>query len=274
MLGRQARCPLRAFAQYRLGARELDEIGFGVPARIRGIAIHRAAQLAYANVRDRASVASIADAALDAAVEHALNESFLRTRAALRSLFELEAERLRAVLALLLERETAREPFEIVALEQELEARLDRWSLRLRVDRVDRLVDGRIAILDYKTGEGAAASDWFAERLRDAQVPLYAIQPATAVGAAVLVKLGATSASYLGIWDGAAFPGRPARLPLESWRAQLEQWRRQLEQLAAEFAAGDTRIFLAERDDALGAYAPLSRLNEQLALARGALSSW
>jgi hypothetical protein len=41
-----------------------------------------------------------------------------------------------------------------------------------------------------------------------------------------------------------------------------------------EFAAGDTRIFVADFEDAAGAYAPLTRVFEQLALARGAVSPW
>ena len=45
-------------------------------------------------------------------------------------------------------------------------------------------------------------------------------------------------------------------------------------ELAAEIKAGDTRIFTADYEDAAGAYAPLTRVFEQLALARGALKPW
>ena len=51
-------------------------------------------------------------------------------------------------------------------------------------------------------------------------------------------------------------------------------WRRQLELLANEFAAGDTRIFVDATEDAAGAYAPLTRVFEQLALASGAVVRW
>jgi exodeoxyribonuclease-5 len=40
-LGRQARCPLRAFCQDRLGARPLEPLGFGLSGRLRGIALPR-----------------------------------------------------------------------------------------------------------------------------------------------------------------------------------------------------------------------------------------
>jgi hypothetical protein len=44
--------------------------------------------------------------------------------------------------------------------------------------------------------------------------------------------------------------------------------------LAKEFADGDTRIFTDDYDDAAGVYAPLTRVFEQLALARGSLARW
>ena len=42
----------------------------------------------------------------------------------------------------------------------------------------------------------------------------------------------------------------------------------------AELAAGDTRIFVDDYEDAAGPYAPLTRVFEQLALARGAVQRW
>jgi hypothetical protein len=274
MLGRQARSPLRAFCQYRLGARELDVLGFGVSARLRGIVIHRAAQLLYTNVRNQSDVVALSEPTIESSIVRALEEEFGATREPLRTLFELEAERLRSLLGALLQREAAREPFDVIAIEQASEVRLGPWTLRLRADRLDRLADGRSAVLDYKTGETATSGDWFAPRLRDAQVPLYATLSPDTVGATVLVKVGAATANYLGVWEGAAFPGRPARLPTDSWTGLVAQWRTQLEALAAEFAAGDTRVFFANRDDADGLYAPLTRIHEQLALVRGALLPW
>ncbi len=78
---------------------------------------------------------------------------------------------------------------------------------------------------------------------------------------------------YSGVWPAAAFAGRAARLPAD-WPTQLEDWRMQLEQLAEEFAAGDVRVFAADSEDAGGAYAPLTRIAEQWALARGAVRTW
>jgi hypothetical protein len=104
-------------------------------------------------------------------------------------------------------------------------------------------------------------------------VPLYAIQTAEPLGATVVARVRRPGTSYSGVWPGAAFAGRAARLAAD-WPAQLKDWRTQLERLAEEFATGDVRMFVAGSEDAGGAYAPLTRVAEQLALARGAVQRW
>ena len=105
-------------------------------------------------------------------------------------------------------------------------------------------------------------------------MPLYATQSSSPVRAAVVARLSPEQTKYSGFWPGAAFPGRPSKGAHPNAEAQLELWRTQLAQLAAELAAGDARIFIDDNDDAAGDYAPLTRVFEQLALARGAVARW
>jgi hypothetical protein len=178
------------------------------------------------------------------------------------------------VLHALLVEEQRRAPFRLRAVEQRATVTIGPLTLNVRIDRVDELADGTIAIIDYKTGERATSADWFGSRLRDAQVPLYASQAPDAVGAAVVTRLALPDTRYSGFWPNAAFPGRPSKQALPEAHAQVELWRAQLELLATEFVAGDTRIFVADFDDATEAYAPLTRVFEQIALARGNLARW
>jgi hypothetical protein len=274
MISRQARCPLRAFCQDRLRARPLEPLSFGVPARLRGIAAHRAAESLFASLPTQAELTSMGPIALAPSVEKALTAIFNQTRQPLEALFTLEEERLHAVLRALLIREAELASFQVSAVEQRRDIQLGRFSLQLRLDRLDRLADGSVAIIDYKTGDKVTSAGWFAARLRDAQVPLYAIQSSQPVGAAVVARLSPTVTSYHGLWQGAAFPGRPTRSAIAEWGAQLEIWRTQLQELAAEFASGDTRVFLDDYKDADAAYAPLTRIHEQLGLERGSVTRW
>jgi RecB family exonuclease len=178
------------------------------------------------------------------------------------------------VLAALLLEEQRRAPFRVSAVEQRATIMLAPLTLNVRIDRIDELDDGTFAIVDYKTGERATSADWFGDRLGDAQVPLYASHAAVAVSAAVVTRLAPSEIRYSGFWPEGAFPGRTSKAAQPDLAAQLELWRAQLAQLAAELAAGDTRIFVADYDDAAEAYAPLTRVFEQLALARGAVRRW
>jgi probable DNA repair protein len=272
-LGRQARCPLRAFCQDRLGARALEPLGFGVSARLRGIVTHSAAERLLDDLPAQAMFAA-KTAAVAPGVEHALARLFGRARGYLTALYELEADQLQRVLLALLRTEQLRAPFRVSAVEQRATIELGPLTLNVRIDRLDELADGTFAIIDYKTGERATSSDWFGERLRDAQVPLYASHAAAEVGAAVVMRLVPTEIRYSGFWPDGAFPGRPSKAAHPQRAAQLELWRTQLELLATEFAAGDTRIFIDDYEDAAKAYAPLTRVFEQLAVVRGAVPRW
>jgi RecB family exonuclease len=225
------------------------------------------------NLPTQAELAATTHEQLARAAERALGSVFASAQRPLRALFELELEQLRALLAAWLDSERARAPFTVLAVEQKGSVQLGRWTLSVRVDRLDRLDDGTVAIVDYKTGDRATSADWFGPRLRDAQVPLYAIQTAEPLGAVVVARVRPAGTSYSGVWTDAAFAGRGTRLAAD-WPAQLKDWRTQLERLAEEFATGDVRVFAVDSDDAGGAFAPLTRIAEQLALARGAACVW
>jgi ATP-dependent helicase/nuclease subunit B len=272
-LGRQARCPVRAFCQDRLRAKALEPLGFGVPPRLRGTAVHRAAESLLAGEPAQAELAARFESVAPS-VERALAKLFGRARAHLAALYELEAEQLERMLAALLRAELARAPFRVRAVEQRTSVTVGPLTFDVRIDRVDELADGTLAIIDYKTSERATSSEWFGTRLRDAQVPLYASHAADAVRAAVVARLTAQEARFFGFWPRDAFPGRPTRAAHPDTAAQLAQWRAQLAELAAELAGGDTRIFVDDYEDAEGPYAPLTRVFEQLGLARGAVRRW
>ncbi len=273
MLNRQARFPLLAFCRDRLRARELEPLGVGLSSRLRGIVVHRALEGLLQNLPTQAELVATSHDQLARAADRTLGSVFASAQRPLRALFEIELEQLSAVLAAWLDSENARAPFTVLAVEQKGAVQLGRWTLSVRVDRLDRLADGTVAIIDFKTGDRATSADWFGPRLRDAQVPLYAIQTAEPLGATVVARVRPAGTSYSGVWPDAAFAGRTARLAAD-WPAQLADWRTQLERLAEEFATGDVRVFVADSEDAGGAYAPLTRIAEQLALARGAVQTW
>jgi hypothetical protein len=236
------------------------------------MATHRALELLLADLpaldQFAAKLGEVGEAA-----ERALGELFADARKPLRALFALEAERLATALARFIALEQKRAPFRIVAVERKVRIAVAGFELQVRIDRIDELGDGSLAILDYKTSERVTTKGWFRDRPRDTQLPLYASHAAERVSAAAIAAVNADP-EYRGYWPDGAFPSRPTQLGEYAWPAQLEHWRTQIEALVREHAAGDARVFLDDLEEAEGAYAPLTRIDEQLALARGSLERW
>ncbi|WP_198950331.1 ATP-dependent DNA helicase [Kineosporia sp. A_224] len=123
---------------------------------------------------------------------------------------------------------------ELVAVERSVEVQVGRAVVRGQVDRVERDADGRLVVVDLKTGKSAPAS---AELARHAQLGVYQVAveeggfddvaPGRESGGALLVQLGTTRKSA----------GVQEQPPLAS--DDDPQWARRLVTEAADGMAGD-----------------------------------
>ena len=57
--------------------------------------------------------------------------------------------------------------FEVIACEQPGEVDIEEIRVKLVVDRIDRLTDGRQIIIDYKTGAGIDTKNWGEQRITE-----------------------------------------------------------------------------------------------------------
>lgn len=270
-LAAQARCPLRALLESRLGARPLERVRRGISPRQRGLLTHRALELLLTDCPGRRGLAAYSDAELEARIRDAVDRTFAeRMRAgdaASRAYARLERRRVAELAAALVARDRARGDFEIEGLEVKHRVMIAGLEVACRIDRVDRLADGRLAIIDYKTGQRTTPADWLRPRLLEPQLPMYLYALGADVGAMLFASLQPGAVCYKGICDvPKAFTDRMQSLPRGiDWDAQRRRWAEQLEALAGEFGAGDSRILVAGSDEVTGSYAPLSRVYEQLA---------
>ncbi|SVD28707.1 uncharacterized protein METZ01_LOCUS381561, partial [marine metagenome] len=201
----------------------------------------------------------------------ALHEAFGSLRNQLRVLYDLELIRLQVLLAALADCDVQRSGFEVEALEKKITTKLNGFVLVSRIDRVDRLESGGLAIIDYKTGSQARPADWLKSRLTDVQIPLYTLAVEEPVTAAVIGILRPAGTRYRGIWEPSdVFPGSPENLDRYqgNWISQQKMWRQRLENLLKEFSRGDVRLSMSGLDRAKGIFAPLTRVYEQVVLAR------
>jgi ATP-dependent helicase/nuclease subunit B len=248
----QAQCPFRAFAELRLGARELDEPAPGVERRVRGLALHAALEMAWRELGDSATLLS-----LDASGRGALAGRCVAAALAQElppgippRLAQLETAWQEAAVAALLAADAGREPFEVIAVEEPLETTFAGLPLRLRVDRIDRTAAG-LALIDYKTGTPRPAQ-WRSARPEAPQLPLYAVVTQGDVTAIAFVAVNAQGARYLalGVPD-AGLPGltQPQRFKITDdgeqgldWPQIKARWAAWLARLAEEHIAGHAAV--------------------------------
>ena len=250
----QSACPFRAQAEFRLGARPLEDPELGVAAAERGELIHAVLARLWLELRTHASLRALSRDQLRVTIARAVEaEVAVARRSAqgfMRQLLEIEIEWLLARAAELLEIDAARPPFEVESVEQEYAVKLGGLALALRVDRIDRLEDGSLAVIDYKTGADAEAAAWFGERPRLPQLPLYVeAVGAGRVSAVAFGRVRTGDTAYSGVArDSAAFPGLIAQgsrgWPDEhsSWEELIDAWHRRLSSIALEHTSGDARL--------------------------------
>jgi RecB family exonuclease len=253
LLELQSACPFRAGAEYRLHARALEDPDPGLSPAERGKLVHGVLARLWQTLRDQAGLAALAPPALDdaigAAIEAeltALRRGASRVRA---RLLDVEAEWLHERIHELFDAERARRPFAVVELEAGRTVALGALALRIKLDRVDRLEDGSLAIIDYKTGRDASAASWLGERPRQPQLPLYLHAfGSERVAALAYGRVRTGEAGYVGLardvqaFGGIASFGVDGPRGFDSWDQLLAFWRTRLRALADEYLRGDMHL--------------------------------
>ncbi len=239
----QSACPFRAYAHLRLGARGAEAVPLGLPPTVRGELLHDVLRVVWSRLRDQARLLAAPEAELRALVEHTAAE-VVAGEARLRGLpglAELERERLVETTQAWLEMEKARAPFRVVAEEAETEAGMGGLKLRLKLDRVDELEDGSLALIDYKSGK-TSVGDWKGPRMKAPQLPLYlATHPERErIAAVAFAQMRRGEMRWVGkerearalLGTRALDPSRGERLP---WEEQLRVWQGELERVAEAY---------------------------------------
>ncbi|HSO06830.1 MAG TPA: PD-(D/E)XK nuclease family protein, partial [Pelomicrobium sp.] len=213
--------PFSAFALGRLGIATLWPIVPGLSPALRGNLIHAAAFRLYGERPSQADIRGWLGTELERRTAAAVQAAFPRYErhadSVLRELFALERQRVERLCHELVAADLQREPFSVHAVEQASEIVMAGVRLGLRIDRIDRLDDGGVAILDYKTGSRRKFLDGSGEPA-DSQLVVYAIAAAEPVAA-----LGFYNVDSRGTALDAS--GRDA-MGAAAWQEALERWSR------------------------------------------------
>ncbi len=248
----QAACPFRAFARHRLGATSPADPETGLNALIRGNLVHETLHAIWGELGSLDKLLASPPDSSRALVSRAAKGAVARQQRRRPDLWgprrsRIETERLSALILEWLACERERQPFTVLGCELPRELRLGPLQLRLRIDRADRLADGKVALIDYKTARQLKPGDWDTERPAAPQLPLYALTEPENLGAVLYAKLRKGGSGFLGraedntqLFDNIEYSKRIETSP--DWPAQLESWRETMARLAGEFSAGHAAV--------------------------------
>jgi ATP-dependent helicase/DNAse subunit B len=283
ILTSQSQCPFKAFATARLNAHGWEPAQPGLTAIQRGQLLHSVLHSVWSGklegISTHKDLAAISD--LPSFVERHVRQAqshpiylaackFMPHR-----YLDLEVVRLARLVTEWLEYERTRAAFTVTRTELDTNAAVAGLELRLRMDRIDRLNDGSLLVIDYKSGD-VSPSLWDLPRPDDVQVPLYvgfalseqlreiiareseedasgdeaaaSDGPAGRIGGLVFAKVRPGDVCFAGrVGDAQAtlLPGLGARSALVQNPFSAEDliaWRDYIEQMATDFVAGRAAV--------------------------------
>lgn len=249
----QSDCPFEATAKYRLRTEPWPDAIEGLSPRERGQLMHLLMAAFWRELRTHDALETLDAASLAARVGAAAAEARRalgadRWSALPPVIAAAEEERLPAVASAWIERiERPRGGFEVCRIEEQTTVELAGLVFRLKLDRVDALAGGGMAIIDYKTGAVDGMRSWFAWRPRAPQLGVYlmalaAETPPVDIRALAYGCLKAGEIDAVGVAaDGAqwrALADAATLRDVDGWPGLLRFYADRLPALAAEFRDG------------------------------------
>ncbi len=284
LLKEQAACPFNAFARFRLGAAREDAPAPGLSAAERGQLLHKALEHIWRRLGNSEQLLALTPDTEASLIQGALSEALdpvrqRRPRELGHRYVELEIRRCARLLQDWLALERQRPPFAVQAMEEQQTADFAGLTLSLRLDRIDRLENGDLLLIDYKTGK-PKVTQWLGARPEEPQLPLYALVYPAPVSGIAYAQLNIHGLKWLGLGElGEAFgdiksPAENRSCEADNWDGLRQHWQQVLEQLAAEVLRGEARVLF--RDNESARYSadlePLNRFAERDSLYTHALS--
>ncbi|HLH01872.1 MAG TPA: PD-(D/E)XK nuclease family protein [Bryobacteraceae bacterium] len=237
----QSLCPFRAFAEYRLGSQSPEEGCLGYDARDRGGHLHSVLEFVWKKLGNSQRLKALSLPELESLVEEAAREAVRHVHPSPfgKIVHAVELARLKAVTLdwLKLERERLI-PFTVETVEEDRTIEIAGLRLRLRLDRMDRLPNGGLVLIDYKSGE-QKRSKLECPRPDEPQLLVYAAGIGPQVEGILFAQLKQRDVRPHGFTRQKHFRNIRTVDALETaWSDKAREWTEEVEQLAAQFQAG------------------------------------
>ncbi|MBC6427719.1 MAG: PD-(D/E)XK nuclease family protein [Cellvibrionales bacterium] len=266
LLQSMAESPFNAFARWRLGAEPLGEPVVEFSASSRGTLVHGLLAAVWQELGDSAGLARRSESEIEELCQRAAAEQLRRFQARHGwqppPIAALEARRIGQLAVEWLEFERGREGFAVELSEEPLAVDLGGLQFDLRLDRLDRLADGALLLIDYKTGTVLRRRDWLEMPPAQPQLPVYLLGLEAARGeraaAICFARVRSDKRDFVGIGAQEGLPGVELQ---DDWSALVREWREALTALVVDYLAGRAQVVV--HPPPFGRTDPLAPLHRQ-----------
>jgi probable DNA repair protein len=260
----QSLCPFKAFAEYRLAAQAPEEACFGFDARERGGFLHKALENVWERLGSQSVLRGTPPDDLRLVIQSAIADAIhLSETGFLHQLVSrAEQERLEKIVWDWLAVERARkQPFVVETVEQETHFEAFGLKLRLRVDRIDRLENGHVLLIDYKSGP-QSRNKLKGARPKEPQLLVYAASSVDQVDGIFFAEMKANEVRAVGVSREKQFESRSIDVKKHEWNSFLEESRAEIDRLAEQFVNGYAVVDPLPQVCGYCASKPLCRIQE------------
>lgn len=246
----QVDCPFRAFARHRLNSDRYQAPEVDFDNLDRGNVIHKALELFWEKTVSLKNLLNLSEESLEQQLDQFVREALkiCSERTTGQTQFnQMEIERnIRVIHDWLRDVELKRPDFKVLSNEEDITIDLCGIKLLLRIDRIDEIPGKGLLLIDYKTGRDAKPADWFTEKIRAPQLPLYSIAKPPAGLAYGHLTIGKPE------FKGTTIPDLPLgkfknhdftkASGYTSWEELLEHWKNNLNAVADDFLQGNHQV--------------------------------
>ncbi len=245
----QNACPFHAYGELRLGCSDLEAPEPGIAAKLRGQLLHAALDKLWQVLGDSRTLLAHSEEGLDDIIARCVSKAAEATlgpaaEGARAPAEQRECRRAQRLIRRLCRLERQRTPFVVQETELERPLPVGGAQMRVRIDRLDALATGGLAILDYKSGR-RIPGDWYAARPAHPQLLAYLAAVGAETVAIATVSITAKEIRFDGVAAAAGLlptvrpVERPAGIDSElAWDRQRREWLACVERLATDFVAG------------------------------------
>jgi probable DNA repair protein len=260
----QSQCPFQAFAKYRLHARRPEDASFGFDALDRGSFVHKSLEFVWKRLQSLQNLRQMPTAELKELVRESIEEAVTTKEAG--PLHQLsvvtERERLQEVILDWLEVERVRDQdFVVETIEEEQTFEVPGLSLTVRLDRIDRLRNGNLVLIDYKSGKQTRPK-LAGERPAEPQLLVYAASVGSPVDGVFFGQLKPRDVKAVGYSRVKHFKDRTAEVK-KDWNDYIDASRENVQKLAVEFVSGVAEVRPHNSPCEYCGMKPFCRVNEK-----------